>query len=341
MKMKKPTMRDIGKAVGVSAVTVSKAMAGKTGMSDAMREKILQTAREMGYSYPGSEKTAVPRNLDIGILVPEAFFGANTFYANMYKRLVQKLTENGMFALLELVEREAEEGLKLPKILDSHHVRGLIMLGQPKKEYCRFIAGQGIPTVFLDFYDEQASADAVVGDNTYGCYRLTSHLIKNGHSRIGFVGNFRATSSIMDRYLGFYRAMMMHDLPFREDWILMDRDMENHLAEKISLPSEMPTAFVCNCDVVARRLIRQLAEKGIRVPEDISVTGFDDFEMEAAARPGISTFRVDMYAMVDVAVNTILDRCAGLQKAFGRTVIGGQPVYRESERMIGEPPQEK
>ena len=189
MKMKKPTMRDIGKAVGVSAVTVSKAMAGKTGMSDAMREKILQTAREMGYSYPGSEKTAVPRNLDIGILVPEAFFGANTFYANMYKRLVQKLTENGMFALLELVEREAEEGLKLPKILDSHHVRGLIMLGQPKKEYCRFIAGQGIPTVFLDFYDEQASADAVVGDNTYGCYRLTSHLIKNFSGRLDSDGS--------------------------------------------------------------------------------------------------------------------------------------------------------
>ena len=336
MKMKKPTMRDIGKAVGVSAVTVSKAMAGKTGMSDAMREKILQTAREMGYSYPGSEKTAVPRNLDIGILVPEAFFGANTFYANMYKRLVQKLTESGMFALLELVEREAEERLELPKILDSHHVSGLIMLGQPKKEYCRFIAGQGIPAVFLDFYDEQASADAVVGDNTYGCYRLTSHLIKNGHSRIGFVGNFRATSSIMDRYLGFCRAMLMHDLPLRDDWILMDRDLENHLTEKIGLPAEMPTAFVCNCDVVARQLIRQLADQGIRVPEDISVTGFDDFEMESAAQPGISTFRVDMYAMVDVAVKTILDRCAGLQKPFGRTVIGGQPVYRESERAAAE-----
>jgi LacI family transcriptional regulator len=208
------------------------------------------------------------------------------------------------------------------------------MLGQPKKEYCRFIAGQGIPTVFLDFYDEQASADAVVGDNTYGCYRLTSHLIKNGHRRIGFVGNFRATSSIMDRYLGFCRAMLMHELPIREDWIVMDRDAENRLADRLLLPEELPTAFVCNCDVVARQLIRQLTESGLRVPEDISITGYDDFEMETAAGPGISTFRVDMYAMVDVAVRTMLDRCAGLSKPFGRTVIGGQPVYRDSEGPI-------
>ncbi|MBQ9210589.1 MAG: LacI family DNA-binding transcriptional regulator [Clostridia bacterium] len=334
--MKKTTMRDIGKAVGVSAVTVSKALAGKPGMSDAMREKILRAAEEMGYSYPQESAVPAPRNLDIGILVPEAFFGANTFYANVYKRLVQRLTEEGLFALLELVDRKAEEELSLPLVLTSHHVSGLIILGQPRKEYSRLIAEQGIPVIFLDFYDEQASAEAVVGDNTYGCYRLTSHLIKNGHRRIGFVGNYRATSSIMDRYLGYCRAMLMHDLPRRDDWVIMDRGLDNQLLEKLELPAELPTAFVCNCDVVARKLMDQLAERGLRVPEDISVTGYDDFEMEAAPGPGISTFRVDMHAMVDVAVKIMLDRCAGIAKPFGRTVIGGQPVYRDSERPLAE-----
>ena len=333
--MKKPTMRDIGKAVGVSAVTVSKAMAGKSGMSDAVREKILKAAEEMGYAYPSPVRVRRPQNPDIGILIPEAFFSANSFYANIYKRLVQELTDEGLFALLELVEGEAEEKLTLPKILDNHRAGGLILLGQPRKEYSRMIAAQGIPVVFLDFYDEQASADAVVGDNTYGCYRLTSHLIKNGHTRIGFVGNYRATSSIMDRYLGYCRAMLMHDLPQREDWVLMDRDLENHLTEKLELPEELPTAFVCNCDVVARKLMNQLEARGLRVPEDISVTGYDDFEMEAAPGPGISTFRVDMYGMVEVAVKTMLERCAGSRKPFGRTVVGGHPVYRDSERAIG------
>ncbi len=329
--MKKPTMRDIGKKVGVSAVTVSKALAGKTGMSEAVRERILQAAAEMEYSYPGAEKTPAPQHLDLGILIPEAFFDANSFYASLYKCIVQRLTEAGHYALLELVEREAEEALQKPMLLENRRVKGLILLGQTRKEYYRFIAAQDVPVVFLDFYDEQASADAVVGDNSYGCYRLTSHLIKNGHTRIGFVGNYRATSSIMDRYLGYYRAMLGHQLPRREDWVLMDRDQGNRLLEEIPLPEELPTAFVCNCDVVARRLMDQLKRKGIRVPEEISVTGYDDFEMETVPGPGISTFRVDRKAMAEVAVRTLLERCAGGRKPFGRTVIGGQPIYRESE----------
>lgn len=334
--MKKPTMREIGKAVGVSAVTVSRALGGKPGMSESVRRKIEQKAREMGYTGAETARESPSAALDIGILGPEAFFGDNSFYAHMYKRLVQQLTEAGHYALLELITREEEDGLRLPKLLDNHRVQGLILLGQPRKEYCRLIAGQGIPVVFLDFYDEQASADAVVGDNSYGCYRLTSHLIKNGHTRIGFVGNYRATSSIMDRYLGFYRAMLSHRLPLREEWVVMDRDLENHLLPALALPRQLPTAFVCNCDVVARRLIGQLNAAGYRVPEDISVTGYDDFELEHAPGPGISTFQVNMNAMADEAVKLLLERCAGSKKPFGRTVIGGQPVYRQSEAPLTE-----
>lgn len=328
--VKKVTTREIGKKVGVSAVTVSRALAGKPGMSDAVRERILRAAEEMGYEWPDRE-TGTPAHLDIGILIPEAFFHANSFYTNFYKYLVQRLTEAGHYAMLELVKREDEDGLRLPLMLENQRVKGMILMGQTRKDYSRMIAGQGMPLVFLDYYDEQANADAVVGDNTYGSYRLTSHLIKNGHSHIGFVGNYRATSSIMDRYLGFCRALLSHDLPVRMDWVLMDRDLNNVLKEKIPLPEEMPTAFVCNCDLVARKLIDQLTAVGYRVPEDISVTGYDDFELETGRGPGISTFRVDMGAMAEIAVKMLLDRCAGLRKPFGRTIIGGHPVYRESE----------
>ena len=197
------------------------------------------------------------------------------------------------------------------------------------------IASSGTPTVFLDFYDEQGSADAVVGDNTYGCYRLTSHLIKNGHRRIGFVGNVRATSSIMDRFLGYYRAILLHDLPFRREWVVPDRDRRNSLIP-LTLPEEMPTAFVCNCDVVASRLISALRERGLRVPEDVSVTGFDDFTDAAPTDVPLSTFRIDTDSMVELAVKAVAERCSGSRRPFGRTVVGGQPVYRESERIISE-----
>ena len=202
MSAKKPTMRDIAKAVGTSAVTVSKAIAGKPGMSDRLRGRILKKAEELGYEYPGGERAVPRQNLDIGILIPDRYFEADSFYAVMYKHLISCLSAQGHFGLLEILRPEDEESLTLPMLIRSGRVAGLILLGEPSKAYYRMIAQAGTPVVFLDFYDEQANADAVAGDNAYGAYRLTCHLIRRGHTRIGFVGNVRATSSIMVRFLG-------------------------------------------------------------------------------------------------------------------------------------------
>ena len=333
MPVRKPTMRDIAREVGTSAVTVSKALAGKTGMSDELRMKILKKASEMGYEYPHSNRNLPREHLEIGILIPDKYFEPDSFYAEIYKRLVKKLADLGHFGLLELLDPENEEALVLPSLLTTKHVDGLIMLGEPAKPYYRKVAQAGSPVVFLDFYDEQANADAVAGDNAYGTYRLTSHLIRRGHREIGFVGNIKATSSIMDRFLGYYRAMLVNDLQVREDWILPDRGLTGGLV-KPQLPEELPTAFVCNCDMTARLLIDALREKGYRVPEDISVTGFDDYPAGNEGDIPLSTFRIDTDGMIELAVKTLLERCSGEQKPFGRFVVGGQPVYRNSESEI-------
>ena len=328
MPVKKPTMRDIAREVGTSAVTVSKAMAGKQGMSDELRMKILKKASEMGYEYPHSNRLLPREHLEIGILIPDKYFEPDSYYAEIYKKLVKKLAEMGHFGLLEILEAENERELILPSLLTTKHVDGMIMLGEPAKAYYRKVAQAGTPVVFLDFYDEQANADAVAGDNAYGTYRLTSHLIRRGHREIGFVGNIKVTSSIMDRFLGYYRAMLTNDLQVREEWILPDREMTGGLT-KPNLPEKLPTAFVCNCDMTARMMIEQLRDKGYRVPGDVSVTGFDDYPPGGENDIPLSTFRIDTEAMVDMAAKMIAERCAGSDKPFGRMVIGGQPVYRD------------
>lgn len=330
--MKKVSMRDIAKAVGVSAVTVSNALGGKPGMSEEMRERIRKTAEEMGYEYPSQALVWNRRPLDIGILVPDQYFTmTESYYGMMYKRLVQQLSEEGHFAMLEILKPEDEEKLELPAMMRNKRVDGVILLGEPSKAYYRMIAQNGIPILFLDFYDETGSADSVVGDNTYGCYRLTCHLVKEGHRKIGFVGTPQATSSIMDRYLGFYRATLTNGLPLRPEWTLNDRD-EKGVLQPISLPKELPEAFVCNCDVVAQELIGLLEQRGVKVPEDISVTGFDDYTGDEQKSPGLSTFRIDTDAMIRIAVRKIADRCFGSTTPFERIVVSGQPVYRDSDR---------
>lgn len=331
--MKNISMRDIGRMAGVSAVTVSKALAGKRGVSEEMRRKIVRLAEEMGYVNPLGGQVKPAHSLDVGILIPDHFFSPDSFYALLYKELVQTLTDAGHFGILEMLTAEAEANLTLPHVMSGRHVDALVLLGQPGEAYRQMIAKQAVPVVFLDFYDTAVMADAVVGDSIDGASRLTEHLIEKGHRDIGFVGDVQATSSIMERYLGFASAMMRHSLPIRPECVIRDRDEQGTMLP-LDLPEKLPTAFVCNCDAVAAWVIEQLSARGIRVPEDVSVTGYDDFLPGSPALPRLTTFRVNRKAMVQAAVRLVMERCSGMDKPVGRVVVGGEPVYGESVKEI-------
>lgn len=322
------TMRDLGKRLGVSAVTVSKALAGKSGVSEEVRQRIIRLADELGYVNPNAQPAPKDKGLDIGILVPEAFFAGDNFYAMFYKQLLQSLTEAGHFGILELVTEDMQRTLTLPNLLRSDKVDALILLGQPQEAYAGWLSGQPLPVVALDFHYPELPMDAVVGDSVRGAAEMTRHLIAWGHRDIGFLGNVKATSSIMERYLGFASEMMLHDLPIRPECILPDRTDGNVIMQP-ALPEKMPTAFVCNCDVVARPFIDQLKKAGYRVPEDVSIVSYDDFNNVPGSLP-LTTFRVDTDAMCRIAVQRVISRCGGSSEPFSRIVVGGEGVYRDS-----------
>lgn len=318
------TMRDLGRKLGVSAVTVSKALAGKSGVSEEVRQKIVRLAEETGYINPKQPA----KGLDVGILVPEAFFSGDNFYAMFYKQLLQALTEAAHFGILELITADMQRDLILPNLLRSSKVDALILLGQPEENYVRLLTGQHLPVAALDFHYPAIPVDAVVGDNITGAAEMTRHLIEQGHREIGFLGNVRATSSIMERYLGFASEMLRQGLSVRPECILDDRTDDNVVTAP-DLPEKMPTAFVCNCDIVARFFIEQLRNAGLRVPEDVSIVSFDDFNNVPGSLP-LTTFRVDTAAMCRIAVERVTARCRGDETPPCRIVVGGEGVYRDS-----------
>lgn len=329
--MTKPvTMRQIGRAMGVSTVTVSKALAGKDGVSEAMRAQIMDKAREMGYAYPAPVKAAgLTQGQDVGILVPDRFFSDNSFYAALYKRVVQRLAEASLYGILEILYARDEQDLKLPAMLRSGKAGALIVLGQVSPEYMQALLATRLPYVFLDFYTEHADVTSVVSDSVYGTYLLTNHLFDMGHREIGFVGDIKATSSILDRYLGYYKSLLQHDIPLRPEWVLPDRDT-NGLLMEVKLPQKMPTAFVCNCDEMAHLLMGQLSRAGYKMPENISIVGFDDFLFARLCNPPLTTFQVDQDAMVKAAVKALIKKLHGQGGYTGRIIISGRMVYRAS-----------
>ena len=133
---KRVRMADIAEKLGISIVSVSKGLAGKDGVSEEMREKILETAKEMGY-LPPAKSTAAQRSINIGILVADRHFGDNTFYANLYRSLVSHCNRLKYQCMLEIVMPHAEDGCVLPLILAGGSVDALVFMGEIGRASCR------------------------------------------------------------------------------------------------------------------------------------------------------------------------------------------------------------
>lgn len=327
----KVRMSDIAKALGVSTVTVSRALAGKEGVGETMRESILRTAEDMGY-HPKVSKNALSDSETVGILLSRRFIGkGHTFYWDLYERVMDSLGENNVFGILETIRLTDEEEVHLPRLVYGGRVQALLLIGQLAQPYQQALAAAGLPMVQLDAYSAGARLDTVISDGYYGMFTMTEYLLCRGHRKIAYVGSLGATSSIMDRYAGYCRALQAWGLAVRQDWVLPDR--KEHEKVLLQFPEDMPTAFVCNCDSVAQKLIQRLNEEGFRVPEDVSVVGFDGFSLSPIS-PELVTYAVDMDGMAQASVKQLLDRLAGPDRPPELRVVPGHLVEGKSVKSI-------
>lgn len=328
---KEVTMKDIAEAMGISIVSVSKALAGKKGVSEEMRERIQEKADQLGYEHTKRKKQPLMHQGNIGILVADHFFTEYAFYANMYGDLLKKMAAYAYVGILEIISVEEAAACALPRFMQGNQVSGIILMGELQPNYVQMIRDLGLPYILLDFYlDDIMGSDSVVSDGVSGAHQLTQHLIGQGHRDIGFVGSRLATSSIMDRYLGFHKALLQAGLPVRDEWILEDRGDDGCFLKAFALPEKMPTAFVCNCDELAHHFMEVLKKQGYRIPEDISIVGFDDFRFATLCTPPLTTFRVNMEEMSDIAVSRLIRKMLKKRYTDGRMVVNGSVVYRES-----------
>ena len=230
---------------------------------------------------------------------------------------------------MEIVFPQAEKNCTMPTFLVNRKVDGLIFMGEIDRRYLATAIQSGLPFMLLDFYDDAIAADCVLSDNTSGSYMITEHLIETGRRNIAFVGSVLSTSSIMDRYLGYVKALLRARLPVRPDWLIEDRDSRG-IFIPITLPVEMPDAFVCNCDEVAFNVVETLKRRGYRVPQDVAVTGYDDFRYSTICNPPLTTHRVDVEAMARTVVAQLCRKMAHKQPLAPTVVIPGAFVRRES-----------
>ncbi len=329
---KNVTLVDIAKACNTSNVTVSKALSDKSGVSEELREKIKHVAEEMG--YVPSKTVYTKKKSNIGVLIPAEYVNTNgSFYWTLYNYLAQRLKRENLYCIIENLEKRDELNLVMPGLITDKHITKLISMGQLSDVYVQRLEENVEHLILLDYYVPGLKVDSIVTNGYNGGYKLAQYLISMGHRKIGFIGSKKATSSIFDRYMGYLKALIEHDLEIRDDWVIEDRDMHNNYID-LDFPKEMPTAFVCNCDETAFQAIKQLRDIGLSVPEDISVVGYDNYLISEVSEPTITTISIDADYMAELTVNTLIQRINDPSTVYRMRTIEGELVIKNSVRSL-------
>ncbi|MEK3882996.1 LacI family DNA-binding transcriptional regulator [Paenibacillus sp. PL2-23] len=339
-RKKKVSMQDIADRLNISKNAVSLALQDKRGVSEEMRYRILQTARELGYGAY-AEKAAVGGN--VLVLVPERIMGYQDndhfrFYHDMIWGLEKSIRKRGLSAVIVPIAVEMEKGLQLPRHCEEIDYIGILLFGIAEKEYARIVWERDVPLVMIDSYHRELPCPVVATANIEGAYEAVAALIRSGHREIGFIGSANLTTSHEERWLGYWSAMRQHGLAVNARAVLTDSagfyNTEREIAHFLNGLEAYPTAFFCGNDRIAYLLANELRTRGLGVPEEVSIIGFDDLQYEENGGLGMTTMRVEKERMCEAAAEMLLSLKGAPSREMLRMYIPPTLVVRGSVRRI-------
>lgn len=337
---RKVKISDIARQSGVSLSTVSLALNNKPGVSQETRSRVLEAAAALEYPIkPAVTVGKSYRLTTIGMVVkidPDIPPQANPFYSKVIVGIEDACRRKGinlLFATLPVDENNCP--VEVPQLLYNDIVDGLLMVGTFVDETITSMSGVQVPPIVLvDGYSNTESYDTVISDNFRAAYQVVHYLIDKRHRHIGLVGSDEnCFPSLKDRRNGYLRALKESEIG--EVYIANFNINKSHgFQETISLLKEYPiiTALFCVNDDVGSAAIKAVQDLGKRVPEDISIIGYDDTYIAANTHPALTTMHVDTVAMGRAAVHLLSLRLENPEAARMTLTIHPTLLERQSVR---------
>ncbi len=340
--MKKTTIQDIAKELGLSRNTVSKALMGSESVAEETRFMVLRKAYEMGYAkfkmpLPKEVSEIYPKNSTRNILVLGR--DSSSFWHRIITGVSEELCRNNCRLLLHFIDEETERRMELPRDLAEGEVDGVIVLNVFSEEYVRRIAAQGRPVVFLDASKHcdiyLQYGDVVAPEGEQSVRKLVENVIAQGMRRIGFIGDITYCKTIYDRYRGFASALIEANLD-RDRSIIKTAHVEHRyydrqeVEEAFNSMPYIPDAIVCANDDIAKDLYYVLKEKNISIPKDVAVIGFDDKEEAEIMSPPLSTVHIPNKDLGIRLVQELFWRIENPERTKETVLITTDVVLRDS-----------
>jgi len=309
--MGKINIGDIASLAGVSKATVSRAIHSPHMVKSKTLESIRQIMKRHNYVYDALAGDLSRRRTSvIGLIIPTI---KSSIFAESTYGIEAKARKHGYSIILGHSHYDQQTALDLMTFFRERRVAGLILTGLTEKErkLAIDITKSGTPCV-VTWETLQDSAISFVGfDNLKASYSITNYLISLRHKRIGLiVGPYRKVDRVRQRLAGYQKALAEHNISFNRNLVVETEYslLEGREAARVllSLPNP-PSAIFAASDVLAMGALAMIREKGLKVPQDISVAGFDDIDFASCCTPPLTTVKVPAYEMGTKAMKVMLD----------------------------------
>ena len=342
MKKGPATLRDIARQLNISISTVSRALGGSPDINKDTRKAVMEIAKELAY-----EPNQVAQNLrknktnTLGMIVPEL---ATHFFSANLSGFQDVAAGKGYNVMICQSNESYEEEIKNINTLVASRVDGLIIsLSKETRNYdhLQSLFNRGIPLVFFDRVCDEINTSRIIVDDHDGAFKATEHLIEMGYKRIAHLSGPENLSISKRRLEGYLDAMKKHNMPVLPEFVrhssLSERDVIDQVNALLNLPEPPDALFAIN-DPAAVQALQVIKERGLKVPEDLALVGFNNDPVTALLEPSLTTIAQPAFQLGQLAARHILEQINHPTEFIPqKVVLKTELIIRNSSKRVNKP----
>jgi LacI family transcriptional regulator len=326
------TIYDVAHEAGVSDATVSRVFNNKTGVKDATRTRVLDAAQKLGYVVNLQARSLAGGKLKVvGLLIPGL---DNGYIVEIIRGIDQELARVDYELMIYTTHRKDNNEANYLQYVANGLTEGiLLVVPHLSSEFLRALENISYPYALIDAVDTTGRSFSVSATNWQGAYKATEYLIKLGHRRIGFITGILDLSSAKDRYDGYITALKDYNIAV-DPSLIVNGDFQQEAgylaSQKLLALASPPTAIFASNDVMAFGAMDAIREANLRIPEDISLVGFDDVPQAVTTYPKLTTIHQPLEDMGRIGVKLLLEQIEHPENSPKNITLATNLIIRDS-----------
>lgn len=334
------TIKDVARLAGVSTTTVSHVINQTRFVAEDTTKAVLEAVKQLNYSPSAvarSLKVNTTKSIGMIITTSEA-----PYFAEIVLAVEEYCYNHGYSLFLCNTQNEPEKIKNHFDMLLKKRVDGiLVMCSEYRENAFALFKSTNVPMVIMDWGPNEDQSDRIIDHSLEGGYLAARHLIESGHKDIAIIAGYLYKTTAKARYDGFVKAMQEAGLPIRSEWVLENDFQPEGGYESMNYilkQDKLPTAVICGCDMMALGVISAITEKGLQVPQDISIIGYDNIHSSRFFAPPLTTIHQSKVRLGEMALELLLERIKNNDSVHTPKVLEFYPelVVRKSVRNLNQ-----